>query len=313
VLSGNPQMSAAGGITNHGTLVNRSKNYTLPANLINLGTVLSVPGAPGGLVATPASGSVTLAWNAVSGATSYTVKQSAFPAGPFAAVASTPATSQVIAGLVNGTTYHFVVSASNATGEGADSAVVARTPSGLPAPLVTADIGNVGLAGSASHSPGIYTLLGAGAGITGSADACRLVYQTASGDCDIRVRVASLTNTGPNAKVGVMIRESLNANARSAGVWLTPASGIQFTRRTSTGGTTAVSSATGLAAPYWIRLNRSGSTFRAYHSSNGTTWTQFGSNRTISMASTTYLGIATTSGTTATLCTGVMGQMSASP
>jgi len=313
VLTGNPQLSAAGGIINHGTIINRSKTYTLPANLTNLGTVLSVPGAPGGLVATPASGSVTLAWNAVSGATSYTVKQSAFPTGPFAAVATTTATNQVIGGLVNGISYHFAISASNATGEGADSTPVAATPSGLPAPFVTTDIGTVGLAGGASHSAGTYTVQGAGAGITGTADACRFVYQTASGDCDVRVRVTSLTNTGSGAKVGVMIRESLAANARSAGVWLTPTSGIQFTRRTSTGGTTAVSSATGLAAPYWVRLNRSGSTFRAYYSANGITWTQFGSNRTISMASTTYLGIATTSGTTATLCTGVMGQLSATP
>ena len=313
VLTGNPQMSAAGGIINHGTLINRSKTYTLPGNLNNQGTVLSVPGAPGGVTTTPGGAQVTLNWNAVSGATSYTIKQSAFSVGPFSNVATATTNSQVIAGLVNGSTYHFRVSASNATGEGADSAVVSATPSGLPAPFVTVNIGNVGLAGGASHSAGTYTLQGAGAGITGTADACRFVYQTASGDCDVRVRVTSLTNTGSGAKVGVMIRESLAGNARSAGVWLTPASGIQFTRRTSTGGTTAVSSANGLAAPYWVRLNRSGNTFRAYYSANGTTWTQFGSNRTISMASTTYLGIATASGTTATLCSGVMGPLSASP
>jgi len=126
--------------------------------------------------------------------------------------------------------------------------------SSLPSPWLSQDIGSVGLTGSAAYNAGSYTLAGAGAGITGTADACRFVYQTASGDCDIIVRVQSLTNTGANAKAGVMIRESLNANSREAGVWLTPSSGVQFTRRTSSGGTTSVTSSTGKVAPYWVRL-----------------------------------------------------------
>jgi regulation of enolase protein 1 (concanavalin A-like superfamily) len=129
----------------------------------------------------------------------------------------------------------------------------------------------------------------------------------------VTVRVQSLTNTGGNAKVGVMIRESLAANARCAGVWVTPTGGIQFTRRTSTGGTTAVSSSTGKTAPYWVRITRTGSTFRAFFSTNGTSWTQFGNNRTISMAATTQIGIATTSGSTATLCTGLMTNEAVTP
>ena len=185
--------------------------------------------------------------------------------------------------------------------------------SNLPSPWVTQDIGTVGLAGSAAHNAGTFTLAGAGAGITGSADAGRFIYQTASGDCDIIVRVQSLTNTGTNAKAGVMIRETLAANAREAGVWITPTSGAQFTRRTSAGGTTAVTSSTGKVAPYWVRLTRSGNTFKAFMSTNGSTWVQIGKNTNISMASSTYIGIAATSGSTATLCTGVMTNVTATP
>jgi hypothetical protein len=185
--------------------------------------------------------------------------------------------------------------------------------SSLPTPWLSQDVGSVGLAGSAAYSAGSYTLQGAGAGITGTADACRFVYQTASGDCDIIVRVQSLTNTGANAKAGVMIREALAANAREAGVWLTPTSGVQFTRRTTTGGTTAVSSSTGKTAPYWVRLTRTGNTFKAFYSSTGSSWTQFGNNRTISMGTSTYIGIATTSGSAATLCTGVMTNEAVAP
>ena len=185
--------------------------------------------------------------------------------------------------------------------------------SSLPSPWVTQDIGTVGLAGSTTHNAGTFTLAGAGAGITGSAYAARFVYQTATGDCDIIVRVQSLTNTGTNAKAGVMIRETLAANAREAGVWVTPSGGIQFTRRTSTGGSTAVTSSTGKVAPYWVRLTRSGNTFKAFMSTNGTTWTQLGKNTNISMATTTYIGLSTTSGTTATQCTGVLTNVTATP
>lgn len=314
VLTGSPQLGAGGTITNNGTIINSAPGYTLPANLVNNGTVYNLPATPSGLTATSGDGQVSLSWSAVSGATGYLVKQAVSAGGPYTTIATPGGTSHIVTGLTNGTTYYFVVVAINPAGQGAASAEVSAVPqSALPSPLVTSDIGSVGLAGSASHSAGTYTLQGAGAGITGTADAGRFVYQTGSGDCSVTVRVQSLTNTGSGAKVGVVIRESLAANARAAGVWVSPSSGILFTRRTSTGGTTAVTGSTGKTAPYWVRITRTGSTFRAFYSANGSTWTQFGNNRTISMGATTYIGIATTSGSTATLCNGVMTNLTASP
>lgn len=314
VLTGAAQLGAGGIITNNGILINSAPGYTLPANLVNNGTIYNLPAAPTGLAATAGSTQVALSWSAVSGASGYVVKQSVFAGGPYTTIATPAGTSHTATGLTNGMTYYFTVSATNPAGEGSTSTEVSATPlSALPAPRLATDIGNVGLAGSALFSSGSYTQQGAGAGVTGTADACHFVHQTGSGDCSVTVRVQSMTNTGSNAKVGVMIRESLAANARSAGVWVTPSSGLQFTRRTTAGGTTAVSSSTGKSAPYWVRLTRTGSTFRAFYSTNGTSWTQFGNNRTISMSATTQIGIATTSGSTATLCTGVMTNEVASP
>lgn len=86
--------------------------------------------------------------------------------------------------------------------------------SGLPAPWVTQDIGAVGATGSATYSSGTFTVTGSGADIWGTADEFRYVYQTASGDCEIKGRVVTQGNTNPWAKSGVMIRETLTAGSK---------------------------------------------------------------------------------------------------
>jgi len=89
----------------------------------------AVPSAPTGLGATPGNAQVALAWTAVSGATGYNVKRSATSGGPYANVgANVAATSFTNTGLTNGTTYYYVVTALNASGESPISTQVSSTP-----------------------------------------------------------------------------------------------------------------------------------------------------------------------------------------
>jgi hypothetical protein len=88
----------------------------------------ALPPAPTGLTATPGKKKVSLAWNAVSGATSYRVKRSTTNGGPYSLVAAPTGTSYTNTGLQSGTTYYYVVSAVNAAGEGTNSAQVSATP-----------------------------------------------------------------------------------------------------------------------------------------------------------------------------------------
>lgn len=90
---------------------------------------VALPGAPTGLVATPGDAQVALAWSAVSGANTYTVRRGQAASGPFTTVASgLAATSWLDAAAANGTTWYYVVAAVNAAGTGANSAVVSATP-----------------------------------------------------------------------------------------------------------------------------------------------------------------------------------------
>jgi fibronectin type 3 domain-containing protein len=276
------------------------------------------PAVPAGLTATSGVGSVSLDWadNAETDLDRYTVYRSTTSGSGYVAVASGLTTSGYTdSDVTNGTTYYYVVTATDTPGnESFASGEAFATPElPLPSPWVNADIGAVGAAGLASHASGTFTVEGSGADIWGSADEFHYVHQIASGDCSIVARVASIENTDSQAKVGLMIREGTAANARNAAVLLTPGTGVRFQRRTSVGGTTANNSTNGITAPRWLKLTRSGNTFRAYYSSDAVSWTQFGGNRTISMGTTVTIGIAVSSRNDGTLCTGILNNVVATP
>ena len=163
----------------------------------------------------------------------------------------------------------------------------------LPVPWTDLDIGAPGALGSASYSGTAFTVSGAGDDIYGTADQFHYVYQPTSGtSVTITARVDNQTNTNSWAKAGVMIRETTAAGATYAGVYVTPGKGVSFQYRTATNASaTNGPETTGPVAPYWVQLVRSGSTFTAYTSPDGSTWTELGS-ATITMATDATQGLA---------------------
>lgn len=89
------------------------------------------PAAPAGLAAAAGNNTVRLTWNASAGATGYSVYRGTSPGGEAATPVGTVTTPGFTdTGVVNGTTYYYKVTASNATGTSASSAEVSATPSG---------------------------------------------------------------------------------------------------------------------------------------------------------------------------------------
>jgi hypothetical protein len=183
----------------------------------------------------------------------------------------------------------------------------------LPSPGVFQDIGSVGIPGSVSYASGSgsFTVNGSGSNIWGTADEFHYVYQPMSGDGEIVARGVSIQNTDPVAMAGIMIRENLTPGSRHAMVVITPSSKPVFRRRLSNDGTTLTTNVTG-AAPRWLRLVRSGSTFTASHSADGTSWVQIGT-ATIDLPSDVYVGLLTSSHNNATLATGVLDNVTITP
>jgi fibronectin type 3 domain-containing protein len=91
--------------------------------------VISLPAAPTGLTAAPGDAKVSLSWSATAGASTYSVKRSATAGGPYATLMSgLTSTGFTDSGLVNGSTYSYVVSATNSAGEGPNSLEVSAKP-----------------------------------------------------------------------------------------------------------------------------------------------------------------------------------------
>ncbi len=164
----------------------------------------------------------------------------------------------------------------------------------VPAPWVSADIGAVSAAGSASYANGNFTIKASGDDIWGAADEFHYVYQTLDGDGEIVAKVNSLTNTDGWAKAGVMIRESLQANAKNAMTAVTAQNGVAFQRRNATGGQATHTGVGGKAASVWLRLVRKGNVFTSSYSDSGTNWTEIG-NESITMGSKVLVGLSVTS------------------
>lgn len=183
----------------------------------------------------------------------------------------------------------------------------ARITSGL----IGEDIGTVGLAGSSSYTSGTYTLSGAGTGLGGTADGCYFLHEPITGDCTITARVNSIsTETNAWRGAGVMIRETTAAGSIDAINYVSAGHGIILQTRSTTGGTSSNKSTVSLTAPYWVRLVRSGNTFSAYYSPNGSTWTALGTPQTIAMASDTQVGLVISSWKTTALVTSPVSNLS---
>lgn len=137
--------------------------FSLPTNLVTP-HVITVPTAPATVVASAGNASATVGWtapasNGGSPIISYTVTPyvGGIPAGAGALVLA-PATSAVVSGLTNGTTYTFTVHATNAVGNSPES--VQTNPVTPAVPLGPTDLA-ISIAGPANANAGAnvtYTL-----------------------------------------------------------------------------------------------------------------------------------------------------------
>ena len=114
----------------------------------------------------------------------------------------------------------------------------ARAADGVPVPWQGADIGAVGIPGSAAQGrDGDLFINGAGSDIWGTSDSFHFVYQPFL-DGEVGSNPPSLENTNPFAKIGLMIRESLDPGSPHVILDIKPDGSVEFMQRAAKDGET---------------------------------------------------------------------------
>lgn len=165
------------------------------------------------------------------------------------------------------------------------------------------DIGNPALVGDQTLSGGTWTVSGAGGDIWASSDQFHDVWQSEPGDATVSAQVASQSDTDPSAKAGVMLRGGTDPGAAYYAAYVTPGNGIVVQYRDTDGGIAAQQATLSGAVPAYLEVARSGTTFTAYTSTNGSTWTPV-PDSTVSLpnlSGTILAGLAVTSHNTGTV------------
>jgi hypothetical protein len=94
---------------------------------------------------------------------------------------------------------------------------------------------------------------------------------------------------------------------------VTPNQGVAFQRRPATGDVSIGDTVTGIAAPQWVKIERTISgLFTASHSTNGTTWQTMGTPQNIQMSANVYIGLALTSHDAALTCQALFSNVTTS-
>ena len=105
-----------------------------PASHLVSATPRSAPPAPAGLTGNTGDGQVSIRWDPSEGATGYRVKRASNREGPYETVGQVETPSFSDAGVVNGTTYFYIVRAVSPAGKSPYSARLRATPRAKPAP-----------------------------------------------------------------------------------------------------------------------------------------------------------------------------------
>ncbi len=160
---------------------------------------------------------------------------------------------------------------------------------------------NVGNAGSSSVvEAGSLSVTTASGDIGGTGDNFFYVYQPTGQDVDARLKV-NFTAGNWNAKSGIMLRDSTDPGAVEFYIAATySCCGYETGVRSTTGGNDNVTSTgngaySSGAAPAYLRVVRSGTTFTSYYSGDGSAWT-LGSSQVVPMASNYLIGVCTSTG-----------------
>ncbi|HEX3626884.1 MAG TPA: PA14 domain-containing protein [Verrucomicrobiae bacterium] len=128
--------------------------------------------------------------------------------------------------------------------------------------------------GDASYSNGVFTVASSGHDIWDHHDDFQYAFQSIGTNGEIVARILGVSGNCTHAKAGLMLRESLDDNARNLLLTMSWTNALNCDLRPRTDDVTG--QAWGLAGrsfPMWMKIARNGDWVGAYASPDGTNWT----------------------------------------
>jgi outer membrane protein assembly factor BamB len=267
--------------------------YRTPAGS-SAAMIATLPGTVPAFVQVARSGGAFTAYTSADGATWTPVAGSSVTLGAGGGMLAGLAVTSHNAGTLSTATFDSVAIASGAP----------TPPSICPNGWSCADIGGAVPTGGQVLSGGTWTVQGGGGDIWGTADQFHFVWQPLAGDGTVSAHVTAQTSTSTWAKAGVMLRADSSAGSAYYAMEVTPSNGVVVQYRTPAGTSAAMIASLGGTLPAFVRVGRSGSTFTAYTSTDGTTWTPVaGSTLTLGVSGGMLAGLAVTSHNSSTAST----------
>lgn len=161
---------------------------------------------------------------------------------------------------------------------------------GVPNQWTHGDIEHWGTSdGSARYNNGVFTL---SIGCTNNSEHLHYLYQAIGTNGELVARVLSV-NGPSSAQAGVMLRETLDSQARNVMMMMTPSNGIGFPLRDTVGGLTVKNQeSTNPPTPYWLKVVRNNDWVAGYISDDGQNWTLYDWEYIKGLAPQAFIGLA---------------------
>jgi hypothetical protein len=270
------------------------EGYSVTVSAIGPVSATKTPGAPTGIAITSVTGNqISIQWNDIAGESGFKIERGTSATAGWKQIGITSAgvTNFTDATVIGNTTYFYRVHAYNPAGtSGTIGVVSAKTLPGLISGWNSADVGSPAIAGSSIASAGVFNITGGGADVYGTSDQFQYAYTTWNGNGQIIARVDGSTGADPQAKAGIMFRDSLDPGSREVMMQIN-ADGLSiFEDRAIYDDNTSIAVGPVVTTPYWVKLIRAGSVFTGLISADDVHWTVVGSAN-IPMNSTVQAGL----------------------